>query len=392
MTIRLSELRCDWSDAPQHPSEVVYRVDLGERHYDVFIRSHDLVRQPGMEAVVPMALLAAMSLRRPLHVEGRLSATFLNGVRQVMALFAQHFEPFDVVDITADELYQAEAAMPGERRGAFFSGGVDSFYTLFKGREELTDLIYIHGFDVRLDDWPRRQAIANMGEAVAASMGMRFVQVESNLAKVLEDFGSWPLHGHGFALMSVARALAGAFGEIRVPGTHSLKGQKPWGSWLDTDPLFSDERLSVVHDACEAERVDKIIALADQPLALRYLRVCWGRVEGTYNCCRCEKCLRTMTTLHALGKLQEAEAFPLALTPALVANVLLPRDGLRCYAQENIALLQQHRPEERELIAALEKQWRRPIWLSLRLIKWRKRLQRWRNQATRLRAWLRGAR
>lgn len=390
MTITLSELSCDWSDEPQRASEVVYRVDLGERHYDVFLRSSQLTCQPGMEAALPLALLAAMSLRRPLHINGRISTTFLQGVRRVMALFEQSFEPFFAVDISVDEEYLADCTLRGERRAAFFSGGVDSFFTLLKGREELTDLVYIHGFDVRLDDWPRRRAIANMGGAIAASMGMRFIEVESNLAKVLEDFGSWPLHGHGFALMSVARALAGDIGEIRVPGTHSLKGQKPWGSWLDTDPLFSDQRLSVVHDACEAERVDKIIALADQPLALRYLRVCWGRVDGTYNCCRCEKCLRTMTTLHALGKLEAAAAFPLPLSASLVARVLLPRDGLRSYAQENIELLQRYRPDELEMIAALRKQLRRPIWLSIRLIKWRKRVNRWRNHAARLSAWIQG--
>src|SRR5690606_5548103 len=106
------------------------------------------------------------------------------------ALFAASFDAFSAVDIQVDELYQAEPGVPGPRRAAFFSGGVDSFFTLLKGRDELTDLIYIHGFDVRLDDWPRRRAISDMGNAVAAHMGMRFVEVESNLAKVIEDFGS----------------------------------------------------------------------------------------------------------------------------------------------------------------------------------------------------------
>ncbi|WP_341303895.1 hypothetical protein [Pseudomonas sp. TMP25] len=123
MTITLSELRCDWSDELQRASEVVYRVDLGERHYDVFLRSSQLTCQPGMEAAVPLALLAAMSLRRPLHIKGRLSTTFLQGVRQVMALFEQNFEPFFAVDISVDELYQADSAQRGERRAAFFSGG-----------------------------------------------------------------------------------------------------------------------------------------------------------------------------------------------------------------------------------------------------------------------------
>lgn len=386
MTIVLSELSAEWSTDPQTPSQVVYRIDLGERHYDLFLRSHQLQPQPGLEAVVPLALLAAMRLRRPLHVQGRLSAMFLQGVQRVMQLFEEGFEEFFTVPIEVDELYQAQAAEPGRRRAAFFSGGVDSFFTLLKGRNELTDLIYIYGFDVRLDDWPRRQAIASMGREVAAQLGMRFIEVESNLAKVLEDFGSWPLHGHGFALVSVARALAGEIGEIRIPGTHSLKAQKPWGSWLETDPLFSDQRLTIVHDACTAERVDKVRAVAGEPLALQYLRVCWGSVDGMYNCCRCEKCLRTMTTLYALGKLEQSAAFPLSLEPELVAGVLLPRDGLRRYTRENMALLQQLHPDDHAMLNALQKQLRRPIWWSLQCLKWRKRLRRLQGQVARVRA------
>lgn len=386
MSIVLSELSAEWSADPQTPSQVVYRIDLGERHYDVFLRGHQLQLQPGLEAVVPLALLAAMRLRRPLHVRGRLSAVFLQGVLRVMQLFEEGFEEFFTVPVEVDELYEAPVSAVGRRRAAFFSGGVDSFFTLLKGRDELTDLIYIYGFDVRLDDWPRRQAIASMGREVAAQLGMRFIEVESNLAKVLEDFGSWPLHGHGFALVSVARALAGEIGEIRIPGTHSLKEQKPWGSWLETDPLFSDQRLTIVHDACPAERVDKVQALAEEPLALQHLRVCWGRVGGMYNCCRCEKCLRTMTTLYALGRLEQSAAFPLPLEPELVAAVLLPRDGLRPYARQNMALLQYMRPDDQAMLQALQKQLHRPIWWSLQRLKWRKRLRRWQGQVGRVRA------
>lgn len=389
MTIVLSELSAEWSTDPQIPSQVVYRIDLGERHYDVFLRSPQLQPQPGLEAVVPLALLAAMRLRRPLHVRGRLSAVFLQGVQRVMQLFEESFEEFFAVPVEVDELYQAPVSEPEHRRAAFFSGGVDSFFTLLKGRSELTDLIYIYGFDVRLDDWPRRQAIASMGREVAASLGMRFIEVESNLAKVLEDFGSWPLHGHGFALVCVARALAGEIGEVRIPGTHSLKEQKPWGSWLETDPLFSDQRLTIVHDACAAERAGKLQALAEAPLApqyLKYLRVCWGRVDGMYNCCRCEKCLRTMTTLYALGRLDQAEAFALPLEPSLVSSVLLSREGLRSYAKQNMALLQRLRPDDQAMLQAMHKQLRRPIWWSLQGLKWRKRLRRWQGQLARVRA------
>jgi len=371
VTIVVSELSSEWANDPLQKSTVTYRIDLGERHYDVFIRSNGLQRQPGLDA----ALLAAMKLRRPIRVEGALSARFLAGVREVMALFEQSFEEFFAVPIEADSIYQP-AALAGPRKATFFSGGVDSFFTLIKGREALTDILYIHGFDVRLDDLPRRAAVSAMGAAVAAGSGTRFIEVESNLGKVIQDFGSWPIHGHGFALISVARALTGEIGEVRIPGTHSLRHQKPWGSWLETDPLFSDERLAVIHDACEAERIDKVERIAAEPLAQAYLRVCWGKVDGMYNCCRCEKCLRTMVSLHALGRLERFASFPLPLEPRDVAGVLLPRASLRIYLAENIELLEQRRPDQRALIAALQRQLQRPIWLAVLRLKWRKRLAR----------------
>lgn len=384
MTVILSEVRSEWSADAQQSSKVIYRVDLGERSYEVFLRSNYLLPQPGLEALVPLALLAAMRLRRPLHVCGRLSVSFLRGVEQVMALYERSFDGFFAVPIKVDEVYEVEVSPLGNRRAAFFSGGVDSFYTLMKGRSELTDLIFIYGFDVRLDDWGRRQAISEMGHAVASEMGMRFIEVESNLAKVIEDFGSWPVHGHGFALVSVARALAGDIVEVRIPGTHSLQGQKPWGSWVESDPLFSDQRLRIYHDACEAERADKLLSLAREPLALRYLRVCWGRVDGMYNCCRCEKCLRTMTSLYVFGALERATAFPLSLQAEQVAAVLLPRPGLRIYPEENLQLLQRYRPDDFAMQRALRKQLKRPIWWSVLRLKWRKRISRWRGQFARL--------
>jgi len=383
VSIIVSELSSDWSREPSEKSTVTYRVDLGDRHYDVFIRSNGLQRQPGLDAALPLALLAAMKLRRPIRVKGALSATYLAGVRQVMALFEASFDEYFAVPIEADSMYQP-APQAGPRKAAFFSGGVDSFFTLIKGQEELTDILYIHGFDVRLDDLPRRAAVSAMGAAVAEGTGTRFIEVESNLGKVIQDFGSWPIHGHGFALMSVARALAGDIGEVRVPGTHSLQHQKPWGSWLDTDPLFSDERLAIVHDACEAERIDKIRRISSEPLAQAYLRVCWGKVDGMYNCCRCEKCLRTMVSLHALNRLEQFTSFPLPLETRDVARTLLPRDGLRIYLAENIELLRQNRPEERALIAALQRQLRRPIWLAVLRLKWRKRFARLKGHFRRL--------
>ena len=37
-----------------------------------------------------------------------------------------------------------------------FSGGVDSFFTLIKGQKEISDVVFIHGFDMSIKALERR--------------------------------------------------------------------------------------------------------------------------------------------------------------------------------------------------------------------------------------------
>ncbi len=383
MTIHIKQLHLTDQSVSDGVTRLDYRVDLGDRFYDVFIQGREVVKRHGMEPALPLGLLAGMRLGRAIHVEGALSRTYLNGVKQVVGYYSNHFDQLNNVDITCDELVDG-LHIKSERIASFFSGGVDSFFTLMKYQNRLTDIIYIYGFDVRLDDWSRRAAISSMGSAVASEMGLNFIEVESNFGKVIQDFGSWAEHGHGMALASVARSLAGNIGEVIIPGSDPLVSKVPWGTRPETDPLYSDNSLAVIHDACDAERMDKVERLAREPLALKHLRVCWENIDGAYNCCRCEKCLRTMCTLDALGVLEMAGSFHLPLTSKAVANALLLLPSMRVYPRENIKLYERQGKSDSPIIKALLKQQSRPIWLALWYAKWRKRRTRWARHARRL--------
>lgn len=361
-------------------ARIEFEVQTPSRNYEVYIAGDGLQQQQGLEAGVPLAILAAMRTGKDLRVEGALSETFLQGVKRYIEIFTQAFPDFKPIKIIASSTYNAAPSdSPSNRRASFFSGGVDSFYTLFKGVGDITDIIYIHGFDVSLDDLPRRAAIDKMANEVATELGITYRAVESNMGKVLQDFGSWPRHAHGLALIAVARMMAGTVNEVRIPGSFSIARQEPWGSWLLTDPLFSDERMQIVHDACEARRMDKVKSLAQEPLFLRHVRVCWERVDGMSNCCQCEKCLRTMTSLSIIGALQQATAFSLPLEAARVAAVCLPDHHSRIFPKNNLTLLKESGKSMPELEKALKKQLNRPIWVSRLRLKWRKRINRWKR-------------
>jgi hypothetical protein len=372
--VLVSQLQPFTVNANQVP-RVVFRVQVGERLFDLYIQGPSLVEQTGLEAALPLALLPAMKLCRPIHVKGAVSETFVEGVRRVIDHYASSFEGFSVVPITADSYYQAEPET-SQRKASFFSGGVDSFFTLLKARDELTDIITIRGFDMSLTDNDRWQKTSSSAQMVASELGINFHEVESNAGSIIKEFGLWIEHGHGMALASVARSFAGLFGEIRVPGSYAIDQQVPWGSSPFTDPQYSDERISIVHDACSARRPNKIIFLANEPLALKYLRVCPGtKNDGKYNCCRCEKCLRTMAAFYAIGALDKVLTFPLPITPKLVAKALVADEGTRYALDRNIELMQDYRPDDKAMLRALHTQRNRPFWVS-KILMWYRRKRR----------------
>ena len=73
-----------------------------------------------------------------------------------------------------------------------------------------------------------------------------------------------------------------------------------------------------MHHDMVFKRMEKLEALFSWPEALENLKVCW---EGQYkydtlpdtNCCKCDKCVRTMLAFEALGH-EIPVSFPEALT------------------------------------------------------------------------------
>lgn len=385
MKITIQQLDASYSSQPENnKSQIIYEIDLGDKKYEIFIRSNFLLNQFSLEAAVPLALLAGMRLKRPIHVKGALSRTFAEGVKEVMDIYESRFDYFSPVEITADYIYEAKVESR-QRKASFFSGGVDSFYTLLKSPEKLTDLVIIHGFDIDLRDTDRREKVHKMTAEVAAQMGMRLIEIESNFSKIIKDYGLWLEHGHGLALVSVARALAGEIGQIKIPGSFTINEQKPWGSSLEVDPKFSDERLQIIHDTSDVERIGKIESIIKYPITLKYLRVCGDiKFDGMYNCCRCEKCVRTMCSLYALNVLDKSEAFVKPLTPDVIVNTMLRTTTAKKFALENLGLLKRYKLGDTDFIDAIQRQINRPIWIANFRFKIRKKIRHFKEKLQKL--------
>lgn len=289
-------------------TELVASVSTAQDSRDIWMRS--VYQRSGIVAdpFIPALLCQAMRLRIALTVDGSVTAGMLCAAEKVQRVRSVWDPSLPVVSVQA-----RKTADPHRRTstnvGCFFSGGVDSFYTLRKHRDEITHLIFVHGFDIPLHRTSFRAYVALELRRLAQDLGLELVEVETNLREHGDRFVCWEDY-HGSAMAAVAHFLSPGITKIYFPSSYAYAYLFPHGSHPGLDPYWSTESLEIVHDGCEADRFDKIQSLIGWQQAVRNLRVCWQCVEGELNCGRCRKCLWTMAFLRACGALEQAGSFP----------------------------------------------------------------------------------
>jgi hypothetical protein len=193
-----------------------------------------------------------------------------------------------------------------------FSGGVDAFHSLLAGGHPIDLLVYVVGYDVSHRDRHRAAAVTALLRDVAAEMGCKAAAITTNLRRhPLVKRTPW-LRAFAGPLAAVGHLLGPAVGRMLISSDglgfeHPEVGARP-----STDPLHGSARLAVEHVGHAISRLDKIAAIAGERLAQRHLRVCWQNRRGSrgqLNCCRCEKCIRTMLAIDACGLLGRFPGF-----------------------------------------------------------------------------------
>lgn len=265
--------------------------------------------------------MVAMKRRRPLHVDGTASARLGAG----LAEFAGHFATVAPQRFAAVPLHAAAWTREPALRGpgavaSTFSGGVDSFYTVFRHNvaadganpaSRITHAFFINGFDLR-PGWPREMydSYAAQIEPVLAGAGVRMLRIETN-AREFMPYIDW-IHMHGTVLAACAQTLGGLVGLLYVPSSTIAGGawKAVWGTDPATDYLMGTETLQLVHDSVHLNRPDKMRAMREWRPFLDNMRVCLHPTPGRMNCGKCEKCIRTMVHLALAGMLDAPTTFP----------------------------------------------------------------------------------
>lgn len=260
------------------------------------------------DAAVPAALLVAMRRGEPLRCTHGLSPRLLRSTdrfQRVLGAWDRHLHGratrFTRIPVEAPR--RPDTATDDDDRGTacFFTAGADSFHSAITNRERLDALIHVRGFGTPPPDTPLGEMVGARVREAARMLGLPLIEISTDL-KALADANdvSWDEY-HGSALAAVALLLAPHFSQVLIPATNPYTDLVPLGSHPLLDPLWSTERVEIVHDGADADRIDKLRTTAGHPAGRAHLQVCWQHLDGGYNCGRCEKCIRTGVAVRLAG-------------------------------------------------------------------------------------------
>ena len=302
------------------------------------------------------ATLIGMRNKRDVVVYGDVSETAVQGSVKAQDTLGSWFpDILDEVTITAP--MSVDTTRPSGRRGvgAFFSGGVDSYYTTLKHLDEITHLIFIHGFDIDLANNDLAERTLDALRKSASELGKELIEVKTDLRSRLDrNRLNWGLQGHGALLAHVGIALSTVVEKIYVPSSYTADQLHPWGTHPDLDVHWSSDAVEFVHDGVEASRAAKMEKFIEQDAAMNNLRVCWWNQDNAYNCGECEKCLRTMINLYIAGGLERCATLPDKISIEAIDRLHFNRDA-KLFVAENLAELRSGDIDDPELEAALQR-------------------------------------
>ncbi|MEO8576520.1 MAG: hypothetical protein ABI556_07470 [Gemmatimonadales bacterium] len=286
-----------------------------EYWYDVPESHADSLSSNG-NAWLALLLPLAASLGERLSIETPVDPILFENSSRLSAIWQSWYTHLSPATIDA-EIDTTQATVGQERTASFFSGGVDSLFSLLRDRtsavpgerRNITDLITVWGFDIPIDDRNAFVRLRDRHKELADAVGLELIDVGTNMRTTRWREASWGYLAHGPALASVALLFEKRFGAAYIPGSGGYRKLLPWGSHLVTDPLFSTRSTAIIHDAAAWLRIEKIEFLSQSTPALESLRVCWESLSDA-NCGECGKCVRTMVALDLFGALDRCRTLP----------------------------------------------------------------------------------
>ncbi|HEU4325959.1 MAG TPA: hypothetical protein VFS21_22665 [Roseiflexaceae bacterium] len=259
------------------------------------------------DAYAIIAVFTAMRAGAPAVVHGEVSPSLIRNLEEFQAAWASWFpQRYRVVELTADVERERVGESDAGRTLAAFSGGVDAAFSLYRHQRGLAGRrsrpvgagLLIHGYDIPVADDTMFAPACARARRMTESLGVPLIPVATNYREVeplWEDV-------HMVCVGACLSLFEGAFDTALVGSSEPYRKLViPWASNPVTDHLLSSAGFRIVHDGAECNRIDKLTLLRDWEEAQQELFVCWEPTASGRNCCRCNKCVRTILNYRVMG-------------------------------------------------------------------------------------------
>lgn len=222
-----------------------------------------------------------------------------------------------------------------------YSGGVDAMFTLLHNVNYKPSLLTIWGTDIPIDAVDAWERVKKQNEESARNFNLPITFVKSSFRRILNEsyltskYASlvndnwWHALEHGLALLGMVAPYAylNNISDIKIASSFSSKDYEKivCASLPHIDENVKFCGCNIYHDGFYMDRLDKIKYIVNYHNKHKVnikLRVCWQEVTGE-NCCKCEKCARTIYALIGLGENPEDYGFALTYEnkQALTSNL-----------------------------------------------------------------------
>lgn len=215
---------------------------------------------PWLVCLIPLAV----TLGQPLRIHAPVDSTLLANIDELMHVWKSWYPPLAPVDISA-ESFDGGLIRQSGRTAAFFSGGVDAFFTVLRHDDPqhlrhptpVDDLLTIWGFDIPLDRPDEFSFMLESLQVAAIKLDKAIIDIGTNIRTTRWGEAHWGNLAHGCGLGSIGLALEPRFKKVMIGSGSGYVFLQPWGSHYVTDPLLSTSRLSVSHDGSAYDRSAK---------------------------------------------------------------------------------------------------------------------------------------
>ena len=292
---------------------------------DRFARDLEPSADAFLLALLPLAQWLGESRVR---IEGRVCCRLRDGLGAALQFFTLWYERCRSISIEPTHGFSPSIPRPEPRAACFLSGGIDALSLLRANRLDysaehpsfLRDGILIFGLNSFDADaaGPKADRLAVFDAHVrrmtsfAETVHMTLMPMRTNIRALYPDFGSWAAVGVGAGVVSTALSLSRRVDRVELGSAGLGVNSPPHGTHPCLDHHYATEAVAVRHAQVGLSRFEKTRLVAEWEEALSVLRTCfYHRIPdpGRINCGECEKCLRTMLALVALGKLDRAPTF-----------------------------------------------------------------------------------